>query len=431
MSATQTKAKKRAAFYTAKFGNSTVPVYLRVMPNGTPGYLVANYVDGKRRLVSYKTDQLATDAADTLAKKLSKRDVIGASMTKEDSAAFATATQELQPLGISLIDAAVTIKAAVKIMGELSAIIPALKSYKLKHRDVKDKTVADAITEFRELKEKRGASERYKKDLRLRLDTFAKSFTGNVDNISTDQIQAWLDKGFTGQNYRNFKTVLNTFFGHCVARGYAHDNPVAGVESIRSNGGEIEIFTPLEIARLLAAADKEFRPVLAIGAFAGLRSAELDRVEWSDINFAKRFIEVGKDKSKTRSRRIVAISDNLFAWLQSYSQREGKVWKGTPDGLFDAQQKTAANTAIAADPDKGTKSVAAVEWKANGLRHSFISYRLAETGDAAKTSLEAGNTPAMVFKHYRQIVDDKAAKAWFAVAPEQADNITTLPAAGN
>jgi hypothetical protein len=56
-------------------------------------------------------------------------------------------------------------------------------------------------------------------------------------------------------------------------------------------------------------------------------------------------------------------------------------------------------------------------WKHNALRHSFISYRVAETQDVAKVSLEAGNSPQMIFKHYRELVQPEAAKASFAIAP--------------
>jgi hypothetical protein len=39
------------------------------------------------------------------------------------------------------------------------------------------------------------------------------------------------------------------------------------------------IFTPSEIGKLLAVASPAFLPCLAIGAFAGLRSAEIERLE--------------------------------------------------------------------------------------------------------------------------------------------------------
>ncbi len=43
-------------------------------------------------------------------------------------------------------------------------------------------------------------------------------------------------------------------------------------------------------------------------------------------------------------------------------------------------------------------------WKHNGLRHSFISYRVAQTQNVAQVALEAGNSPRMVFSNYRELV---------------------------
>ena len=57
------------------------------------------------------------------------------------------------------------------------------------------------------------------------------------------------------------------------------------------------------------------------------------------------------------------------------------------------------------------------EWKRNGLRHSFISYRVAETQNVAQVALEAGNSPQMIFKHYRELVTPKAAAGWFGIRP--------------
>ena len=56
-------------------------------------------------------------------------------------------------------------------------------------------------------------------------------------------------------------------------------------------------------------------------------------------------------------------------------------------------------------------------WRQNALRHSFFSYRVSMTGDVARTSLEAGNSPKMIFRHYREIVTEEDAKAWFSIMP--------------
>ena len=50
----------------------------------------------------------------------------------------------------------------------------------------------------------------------------------------------------------------------------------------------VSIFTPENIASLLTKADKTLRPFLALGAFAGLRTAELQRLDWKEIRSGSR-----------------------------------------------------------------------------------------------------------------------------------------------
>ena len=54
-------------------------------------------------------------------------------------------------------------------------------------------------------------------------------------------------------------------------------------------------------------ASPAFLPVIAIGAFAGLRAAEIERLECSDIDLVRGQIEVKKKKAKNRSRRLMPI----------------------------------------------------------------------------------------------------------------------------
>lgn len=78
------------------------------------------------------------------------------------------------------------------------------------------------------------------------------------------------------------------------------------------------------------------------------------------------------------------------------------------------------------------KAVQAFAWKHNALRHSFVSYRLADVKDAARDALEAGNSPQMVFRNYRKLVTEAQAKAWFAIVPEQSkENVIPMPAAAS
>ena len=69
------------------------------------------------------------------------------------------------------------------------------------------------------------------------------------------------------------------------------------------------------------------------------------------------------------------------------------------------------------------------KWPNNALRHSFATYRLADTKDAAKVALEMGNSPTMLFTNYRELADEHDAKAWFAIAPKRSEKVVPFAAA--
>ena len=196
------------------------------------------------------------------------------------------------------------------------------------------------------------------------------------------------------------------------------------VEKPEVSASETLIFTPDELREMLNASRPDLLPQLVIGAFCGLRTAEIMRLDWAQVNLQRRFVEVKAAKAKTASRRLVPLCDAAIAWLTPHAKPEG--------GLSYYSEENKFCSSIVAEVNMARRAAglaASFKWKKNGLRHSFCSFRLAETHDAAKTALEAGNSPAMIFKHYRELVTDTEAKAWFAIAPKAETNVVTMPAA--
>jgi site-specific recombinase XerD len=402
--------------------------------------MVANYADGEhRRFDSYKDEATALDAADTLAKRLDKRDYVAASMTREQAIDYASGEEALKPYGIKVGAGAIALASWLKILGDLANIHAAVKYFRERHKHTEKKPVPKVVEELLKVKKARGASERYLADLKGRLERFAEDCNKDCCNITTADIQDWLDglkskdKAISPQSYRNFRTVLHTLFEFAGARGFASDNPVQSVEKLKVRNGDVEIFTPAEIARLLESARAnypDFLPCLAIGAFAGLRSAEIERLTWEDIDFTARHIVVGASKAKTASRRIVPLHPSLSTWLADYANREGKIWRDSSVLFYKRQEAVAAATAVEVDEKKGIKAQKAVQWKSNALRHSYASYRFAQTADAGRVAGELGNSAAVVHRHYRELVKPAEAERWFAVLPSGAPaNVLPLAAA--
>jgi integrase len=443
----QRKARK-PAHYTASFGHKQVHVYRRKTPSGNWAFMVADTseVDDKgkikRQFRCFSDEALATAAADTLAERLSKRESTAMRLSEAQAIEYVSATQDLKPFNVSVRAASAAVAECLKLLGDgLASLYAAAKFYRARFKQTVAKPVADVVAELLQVKESRGASDRYRADLASRLNRFARDCNRDCCNVTAGDIQAWLDaqkadegKPLSPQSYKNYRTVLHTLFEFAVARGYAADNPVESVEKLKVRTGDVEIFKPAEIARLLEAARAAcpaFLPCLAVGAFAGLRSAELERLEWSDIDLTARHIVVAASKSKTASRRIVPLADNLAAWLAPYAGRQGKVWPGTHYEFYDTQQAVATATAVEADESKGIKAQKPVAWKGNALRHSFASYRFAQTGDAGRVAGECGNSASVIHRHYRELVKPADAERWFAVKPESPANVLPMPATAN
>jgi integrase len=393
-------------------GNASVKIYRRAR-SGWKGkrrwiYEVVDYLSGPRRLRGFGQLDKARDAAKGIAKGLASGKAAVAAMTNADAAVYGKAVEILRPTGLSLEVAAAIVANAIKILGS-DRIIEAA-NYFQGHRagELVHRSVSEVVKELIHHRQARGKSRRYINDIRARLNRFAESFAVDISTVTTKDVQKWLDKlKLAPRTVRNFQGTLGTLFSFAESRGYLAKgtNPMSGAEKISPNGdGAIEIYSPQEISALLEHAPREFVPFLVLGAFAGLRSAEIERLEWSDVDLGSGFITVAADKAKTRSRRLVPIAENLRQWLSNYAHGRGMVWNGSERDLLDARAATV----------KAAKTF----WKDNALRHSYISYRLAQVQDAAQVALEAGNSPNMVFRHYRELVKPETAMEWFEITPK-------------
>jgi integrase len=277
-------------------------------------------------------------------------------------------------------------------------------------------TAAELVPQLIDAKKADGASKRYVQDLRSRLPRFAKKFDGKmVATITASEIDNWLRALPVGPTTRNnFRRTLVMMFNHAIARGYATSNPAEKTAKAKVVDSPPGILTVQQTARLLEAASPELLAHVAIGAFAGLRRAELERLDWTDVHFDDAdLIEVTAQKSKTARRRFVKIQPNLREWLLPLRKHTGKVTCDNFPKQFEAARQSAGIT----------------EWPDNALRHSFASYHLAHFKDAAALALEMGHTDiGMIFNHYRQLVRPKDAERYWSIRPSTSDKVVSFKA---
>jgi integrase len=237
--------------------------------------------------------------------------------------------------------------------------------------------------------------------------------------VTGAQVQTFLEKLKVGpRTYNNYLASLRTLFTFAKKKKYLLKDfdELDSIPKQNNRGGDILIFTPEEMNQLLLNSPADFVPCMAISAFAGIRSQEIERLDWSDIHIhgaeSKPYIEVGKEKAKTRTRRLVPVSKNLIAWLLPYSKPSGPVWPHS-HAYYHECQRTAAKKS-------------GMKWRTNALRHSWVSYRLARIHDTSKVAMEAGNSPDMIFRNYRELVKESAAETWFNILPPNNERIFSI-----
>jgi integrase len=314
--------------------------------------------------------------------------------------------------------------------GELSAIIQARKKLAKHGKTIEhaatfyldylerirrcNVTVGELAKEVLEAKCKDGRAPMYVADLKKRLAKFSADFGDRpIAAISVEELDNWLRNLECGPKSRaNFRANVGVMFSYAERRRVIDSNPVLRTAQPKLVDKPPEIFSVDELAALLHAAlsnAPDAVPMLAIGAFAGVKEAEIKRLNWSEVDQRRGHIEIKSSKAKSARRRIIEMQPNLRDWLRPYAGMTGAVVPVNARKKLDAIRKDAGLT----------------RWPKNGLRHSFASYRLAATHNAPRIASELGHTsPQMLYSTYRELVLPDEAERYWKIAPANADEKT-------
>jgi integrase len=263
------------------------------------------------------------------------------------------------------------------------------------------------IDEFLDTKAAESRAGTHRKDLRLRLQRFADAQPRGVlvAAITVKDIDAWLTSLEVAPQTRiNYRRAVHALFNFAVARGYAPRNVVSAAIRPRVVSKAPGILSVAQARALIGACAPEIVPAVAIGAFAGLRHAEIQRLTWDKVNVGRGYIEVSAVHSKTGRRRLVTMTANLKSWLAPAQRESGPVY---PAGVYRVRFLEAVRMA-------GITS-----WPANALRHSAASYQLALSQNAAQTAFQLGHNETVLNNSYKELVGPKEAQEYFEIFPNR------------
>ena len=426
-------SRRKAEFpKVIRVGQAKATIY-KTPTNDCDSYTVVWYEGPVRKRKAFADAGLAEVHANSQVNNLSNGETRAARLSGEECLEYVRARNTMQGYALSLDTAMAEWREAKELLKGGSLVEAARYFSSMKVMDVPAKSVQVVLEEMVKAKRGEGCSERYIQDLESRCGKFAREFPRMVATIRGPEIKAWLQdltregskvdkraprKPVTNRTRNNFRLCIQTLFSFAKSQGYLPLDwkDMDSVPLWKVKDEEVEIFTPEEMSILLASAPANLVPFLTIGGFAGLRSAEIERLDWSKVDLENGYITVDAGIAKTNSRRLVPIVPNLKAWLENHKKVSGPVLE-LANVVNAVKRLTSATRPV--DPANPEKLLAPrVPWRHNALRHSFCSYRLADVKSAAQVALEAGNSPQMIFQHYRELVTEKAAKGWFGITPD-------------
>jgi integrase len=345
-------------------------------------------------MVSFGEDRAAAERALAKAKAaVSSHGALGLSASPMEMAEFLT-------LKVRLREAGATMAEAVEFF---------MKHGTLVRNRV---TVPEMVEAFVWAKVEAGKSKRTVETYRGTLRSLARAYPLRLAHeLTAAEVQAWLaGQGWSGRTQAGALGYFRSLYawGAERAQGMVAVDPSAGMVVTAEAGEEIGTLSVGQCERMLKAALREPRmmPYVVLGMFGGLRRAEIERLTWDAVNLEERMVVVNARISKTRTRRVVDLTENAVAWIRAAGPEvRGKGVRVAPSNLKELWPKFWPKCGLAV-------------WPNNGLRHTFASMHFAMWQDEAKLQAQMGHESAtMLHRHYRALKTRREAEAFWALTP--------------
>jgi integrase len=246
-------------------------------------------------------------------------------------------------------------------------------------------------------------------ELKRLVDAFPKKL---VADFNAKILTEFLEKDRPGmKTHNNRRGILSTFFKYAFQRDWIADNPILKVPHyrIRKKRGGAQTFT-VEQARTLMEAMETYQggiwvPYFALCLFAGIRPAvpdgEITKLQPAAVDLDARIITISAEVSKVREARKVTIQPNLAAWLRAYPLDKFPIVLGN---FKKRRQKFAKQFNLTHDV----------------LRHTFISMFVAKFRSLGEAAIQAGNSEAIIRKHYLDLKSVADGDAFWRIMPKHA-----------
>lgn len=159
---------------------------------------------------------------------------------------------------------------------------------------------------------------------------------------------------------------------------------------------------------------------LSLGFFAGVRSVEIERAEWADLDLDSAVLRIPRPKGWTSGTRprLVELEENAVAWLRKWKEWTARRRRGAePRGrIVPGPARFAGWKRRYLDPE-------GLSWGRNRaqnvMRHTYATMHVGAFRNAGATALNMGHArgTGMLERHYRGLVSRETAAAYWRIFP--------------
>jgi integrase len=331
--------------------------------------------------------------------------------TKSDAEEFAAVVNRWKSDRGRLVDTEVRVNETslrwisfleTELGGDLSKLPRIISHWRTTGSDTVEIDILAAVEKYVAWREANDTNQRTTSDVSCRLKVMAGAFAGRkADTIAPGEMQSFLD-GYKPANRERYFRRASQFFDWCVMQKFSGINPCSKLETPKVEElSTPEVYTVDDVEKILTTAEAHFPEIFAgvvLQTFAFTRAAEVQKIDWSDIDFEERTIRIRKEVSKVRRERYIPVCSVLAHWLEPVRRSSGSVVVGKYK--VSAAVKKAGATFIQ-----------------NGLRHSCLSYSLSANPEhgVALTAQWSGNSEAIAKKHYLRSIKEAEGKRYLAL----------------
>jgi integrase len=366
-------------------------------------------LDGARKIAKAKVRELAGKAGSRMVSTLEAEAVDGLKAVI-GSRSLPAVVEQLKDL--------------VQRVGGFQHVTRACENYlKAGHGRLDRAPVNEAVTRFLGLHAKSATLYRdgMKKELQAGVVSFGAVSVCDLDAVMLEAFISRLNEDGSEPGARYFNNRLatwKTFLNRCREWGMLLREERHAGETIkrRKEADRVpEIWGVDQAAQILRVVKAELNESLnyvVTGCWMGLRPFEMRRVTAGMWDWTQGYLDVGSHVAlKTMQQRFVPIPPNVRELLYerlTADMRWGLKYRRTAKHIVRADDQVFVSAMLR---ERGLIN----EWPQDVMRHSYISYRLAQGHGRGQVAEWAGNSESEIRKSYRRPLRKEDGDKWFQI----------------